>query len=132
MFNILPMWHPIRLAEDFAMVDILTEGRVVFGYRATATITREVESFGAPMDRRRRQPASCSRSSSRLLMKAFNSDAFSHRGKHYIAYRKDIPYRGYDLKEVTLVPRPLDATRVDDVAAHRQRISTPSEQTSWP
>ena len=24
-FNILPMWHPIRIAEDFAMADILTE-----------------------------------------------------------------------------------------------------------
>ena len=36
-FNILPMWHPIRLAEDFAMVDILTEGRVVFRDRARPT-----------------------------------------------------------------------------------------------
>ena len=38
-------------------------------------------------------------------MKAFNSDAFSHQGKHY-TIPPDIPYRGYDLKEVTLVPRP--------------------------
>jgi alkanesulfonate monooxygenase SsuD/methylene tetrahydromethanopterin reductase-like flavin-dependent oxidoreductase (luciferase family) len=26
-FNILPMWHPIRLAEDYAVADILTGGR---------------------------------------------------------------------------------------------------------
>ena len=25
-FNITPMWHPLRLAEDFAMADILTGG----------------------------------------------------------------------------------------------------------
>jgi alkanesulfonate monooxygenase SsuD/methylene tetrahydromethanopterin reductase-like flavin-dependent oxidoreductase (luciferase family) len=25
-FNIVPMWHPLRLAEDYAMVDILTGG----------------------------------------------------------------------------------------------------------
>ena len=30
-FNIAPMWHPLRLAEDYAMADILTDGRVVFG-----------------------------------------------------------------------------------------------------
>ena len=30
-FNITPMWHPLRLAEDYAMADIFTNGRVVFG-----------------------------------------------------------------------------------------------------
>ena len=30
-FNIVPMWHPLRLAEDYAMTDILTGGRVIFG-----------------------------------------------------------------------------------------------------
>ena len=30
-FNVVPMWHPLRLAEDYAMADILTGGRVIFG-----------------------------------------------------------------------------------------------------
>src|SRR5215469_17844051 len=30
-FNVTPMWHPLRLAEDYAMCDILTGGRVIFG-----------------------------------------------------------------------------------------------------
>ena len=30
-FNIAPMWHPLRLAEDFATADILSEGRIIFG-----------------------------------------------------------------------------------------------------
>src|SRR5438132_387975 len=30
-FNITPMWHPLRLAEDFATADLLTKGRTVFG-----------------------------------------------------------------------------------------------------
>ena len=30
-FNIAPMWHPLRLAEDYATADILTNGRVIFG-----------------------------------------------------------------------------------------------------
>src|SRR5262245_48744046 len=30
-FNITPMWHPLRLAEDYATVDYLTGGRLIFG-----------------------------------------------------------------------------------------------------
>ena len=47
-FNVAPMWHPLRLAEDFATADILTGGRVVFGV-GRGYHTREVETFGAPM-----------------------------------------------------------------------------------
>ena len=47
-FNIVPMWHPLRLAEDFAMGDVLTGGRLVFGI-GRGYQTREVETFGAPL-----------------------------------------------------------------------------------
>src|SRR2546423_531485 len=30
-FNITPMWHPLRLAEDFAMADVLPGGRGLIG-----------------------------------------------------------------------------------------------------
>lgn len=40
-------------------------------------------------------------------MKAFNQESFSHQGKHY-TIPATVPYRGYDLKEVTLVPRPVN------------------------
>jgi len=53
-FNVLPMWHPIRLAEDYAMADVVTNGRVVMGV-GRGYHTREVESFGAAAARRRRQ-----------------------------------------------------------------------------
>jgi alkanesulfonate monooxygenase SsuD/methylene tetrahydromethanopterin reductase-like flavin-dependent oxidoreductase (luciferase family) len=45
-FNIVPMWYPLRLAEDYAMADILTGGRVIFGV-GRGYHTREVETFGA-------------------------------------------------------------------------------------
>ena len=47
-FNITPMWHPLRMAEDFATADILTKGRTVFGV-GRGYHSREVETFGAPM-----------------------------------------------------------------------------------
>src|SRR6266850_7945922 len=42
-FNVLPMWHPVRLAEDYAMADILTGGRVIMGV-GRGYHTREVET----------------------------------------------------------------------------------------
>jgi alkanesulfonate monooxygenase SsuD/methylene tetrahydromethanopterin reductase-like flavin-dependent oxidoreductase (luciferase family) len=41
-----------------------------------------------------------------IILKAFGQESFSHRGKHY-TLPPDVPYRGYALKEITLVPRPV-------------------------
>ena len=40
MFNVVPQWHPLRLAEDFALADILTGGRMEFGV-GRGTVPRE-------------------------------------------------------------------------------------------
>jgi alkanesulfonate monooxygenase SsuD/methylene tetrahydromethanopterin reductase-like flavin-dependent oxidoreductase (luciferase family) len=103
-FNITPMWHPLRLAEDFATADILTGGRVLFGV-GRGYHTREVETFGSPM-----LDAEANRELFEeqvdVLMTAFHSERFAHQGKHY-TLPPAVPYRGYELREFTLVPRPL-------------------------
>jgi alkanesulfonate monooxygenase SsuD/methylene tetrahydromethanopterin reductase-like flavin-dependent oxidoreductase (luciferase family) len=102
-FNIAPMWHPLRLAEDFAVADILTKGRTVFGV-GRGYHTREVETFGAPMlDQEANRELF--EEQVEICFKAFNNESFSHRGKHY-TLPAQVPYRGYDLKELSLVPRP--------------------------
>ena len=102
-FNIAPMWHPLRLAEDFATADILTGGRVIFGV-GRGYHSREVESFGNPIidqDANRE----LFEEQVEVMMKAFNEPSFSHNGKHY-QIPPQVPYRGYQLEEITLVPRP--------------------------
>jgi alkanesulfonate monooxygenase SsuD/methylene tetrahydromethanopterin reductase-like flavin-dependent oxidoreductase (luciferase family) len=103
-FNIVPMWHPLRLAEDYATADYLTGGRVVFGI-GRGYHTREVESFGAPMldpDANREY----FEEQVEIIFKAFNEQSFSHQGKYYTLPPR-VPYRGYELTDLTLVPRPL-------------------------
>jgi alkanesulfonate monooxygenase SsuD/methylene tetrahydromethanopterin reductase-like flavin-dependent oxidoreductase (luciferase family) len=103
-FNIAPMWHPLRLAEDYAMADILSNGRVIFGL-GRGYHTREVETFGSPlMDQDANRELYEEQTD--IIFKAFNNDSFSHKGKHY-TLPPEVPYRGYTLKELTLVPRPL-------------------------
>ena len=104
-FNIAPMWHPLRLAEDFATADILTKGRTIFGV-GRGYHTREVEVFGAPM-----LDADANRDLFEeqvdIIFKAFNNESFSHEGKNYTIPPR-VPYRGYELEEITLVPRPMN------------------------
>src|ERR1700749_4751212 len=103
-FNITPMWHPLGLAEDYAMADILTKGRVVFGV-GRGYHTREVETFGSPLlDQAGNRELFEEQTD--IIFKAFNEESFSHKGKHY-TLPPEVPYRGYTLKELTLVPRPL-------------------------
>ena len=102
-FNIAPMWHPLRLAEDYATADILTNGRVIFGV-GRGYHTREVETFGSPLtdqdaNREKFEEAV------EIIFKAFNNESFSHQGKYY-TLPPEVPYRGYTLQELTLVPRP--------------------------
>ena len=104
-FNINPMWHPLRLAEDFATADILTEGRVVFGV-GRGYHSREVEVFGNPstiIDNEANRELF--EEQTEVLFKAFNERSFSHHGEHY-NIPPAVPYRGYELKDITLVPRP--------------------------
>ena len=103
-FNVVPMWHPLRLAEDYAMADILTGGRVIFGV-ARGYHTREVESFGAPLTDQAANRELFEEGVD-VVFKAFNEERFSHKGKYY-TIPPEVPYRGYTLKEITLVPRPL-------------------------
>lgn len=104
-FNVGPMWHPLRLAEDFATADRLTNGRVIFGV-GRGYHSRECEVLGAPStaidDEGNRE---LFEDQVEILIKAFHQRAFSHHSKFY-NIPPSIPYRGYTLAEISLVPRP--------------------------
>jgi alkanesulfonate monooxygenase SsuD/methylene tetrahydromethanopterin reductase-like flavin-dependent oxidoreductase (luciferase family) len=103
-FNIVPMWHPLRLAEDYATADYLTGGRVMFGV-GRGYHTREVEAFGTPM-LDPNENRELFEEQVEIIFKAFNESSFAHHGKHYDIPPR-VPYRGYELEDITLVPRPL-------------------------
>jgi alkanesulfonate monooxygenase SsuD/methylene tetrahydromethanopterin reductase-like flavin-dependent oxidoreductase (luciferase family) len=102
-FNVVPMWHPLRLAEDYAMADTLSGGRVIFGV-ARGYHTREVETFGSPLTDQDANREIFEEGVD-ILFKAFEGKPFSHRGKYY-TIPPEVRYRGYTLKEITLVPAP--------------------------
>ena len=95
----------MRLAEDYAMADILTGGRIIFGV-GRGYQSREVETLGSPViDNDANKELF--EEQMEIIFKAFSQDSFSHEGKHYTIPAR-VPFRGYDLKDITLVPRPVN------------------------
>jgi alkanesulfonate monooxygenase SsuD/methylene tetrahydromethanopterin reductase-like flavin-dependent oxidoreductase (luciferase family) len=104
-FNVTPMWHPVRLAEDYAMADYLTRGRIVMGV-GRGYHTREVESLGGPLLDTEAN-AAIFREQMEIIFKCFLKESWSHKGRYY-TIPAEVNYRGYALKDVTMVPRPVN------------------------
>ena len=113
MFNVVPQWHPLRLAEDFALADILTGGRMEFGV-GRGTVPREAWALGtvvasgdnemsADHDRQNRE---IFEESMEVIKLAWANERFEYRGKHFVFPPDDIPDRGSHVNDLTLVPRP--------------------------
>src|SRR5207248_2706764 len=89
-------------AEDYAMADLVTDGRVIMGV-GRGYHTREVETFGAPLIDAEANRA-LFEEQLELLLNCFNESAFHHKGSHYEC-PPPVDYRGYSLKGITVVPR---------------------------
>jgi alkanesulfonate monooxygenase SsuD/methylene tetrahydromethanopterin reductase-like flavin-dependent oxidoreductase (luciferase family) len=87
---LLPFHHPVRLAEDAAVVDILSNGRLDLGL-AAGYRPAEFAGFGIPRsERAARMDEGLS-----ILKNALSGETFEHHG------------RFYDLGPLTIVPAPL-------------------------
>ncbi len=114
MFHIVPQWHPLRFAEDWATMHNLSGGRGVLGV-GRGTVPREAQPLGtlvgsfdnpdkADADRINREQMD---EIMDVILLAYENESFSFHGKHYDFPPPGIPDRGGSVQELTLVPRPL-------------------------
>ena len=86
--NLLPIHDPLRLAEELAMVDCLSEGRLISGF--ARGIPREHNVYQVPMkDSRARFEESWE-----IIKRAWTEEVFSYEGKFWT------------YKDVAIWPRP--------------------------
>src|SRR3954469_12728829 len=75
---IAPLYHPVLLAEEIATLDVVTEGRLVFGaglgYRP-----EEFDYFGIPF----KQRAGRFNESLELMKKLWTQETVNHEGKYW-------------------------------------------------
>ena len=113
LFNVVPQWNPLRLAEDFAIADIITGGRMEFGV-GRGTVPREAWPLGtvvasgdndmsAEHDKINRQ---IFEESLEIIKRAWTNERFSFKGEHFTLPADDIPDRGSNVDDLTLIPRP--------------------------
>ncbi len=87
--NVTPLHHPVRLAEEIAMVDQLSKGRVVAGF-GPGYSPYEFDAYGLDIDERHTRHAE----TLSIVQKAWTNKTFDHQGKIY------------HLHHVTTLPRP--------------------------
>ena len=113
-FNVVPQWHPLRLAEDFATLHNISGGRGILGV-GRGTVPREAETLGtqigsfdnpdkAAADELNRKQFD---EAMQVIRMALDSEAFSFHGDVYDFPPPGIPDRGGFVTELSLVPRPL-------------------------
>jgi alkanesulfonate monooxygenase SsuD/methylene tetrahydromethanopterin reductase-like flavin-dependent oxidoreductase (luciferase family) len=73
-----PLYHPLRLAEDAATVDLISNGRLILGLGA-GWRPEEFDVFGVPLDER----AARMRETVAILRKSWEPGTSSHHGTVY-------------------------------------------------
>ena len=76
--NLLPLHHPIRLAEETATLDLLSHGRAIFGI-GRGSNPRHFQGYGVDIEEGR----SAFREAVDLILKAWTTEELSYHGKHY-------------------------------------------------
>jgi alkanesulfonate monooxygenase SsuD/methylene tetrahydromethanopterin reductase-like flavin-dependent oxidoreductase (luciferase family) len=109
MFHVLPQWHPLRFAEDFAMADVVSRGRMLCGI-GRGTVPRESTALGARMGWNDSADDLYNRElfeeQVEIVKKAWHNETFSHRGKHFTLPADGLDDRGREVTTLTLIPKP--------------------------
>ncbi len=87
--QVLPLGHPLRLAEEAATVDQLSRGRLIFGVGRSGVVGT-YDAYGVPYQESRERFAE----TLEIIVAAWTTPRVSHEGKHW------------RFKDVSLVPRP--------------------------
>jgi alkanesulfonate monooxygenase SsuD/methylene tetrahydromethanopterin reductase-like flavin-dependent oxidoreductase (luciferase family) len=99
---LLPFHHPLRVAEEAAAIDNMSNGRLILGL---GTGYRIAEFDGYGIERRNR--GSMLDEGIEVLLRAWQEESFSHSGRHYV------------LKNVTIGLRPVQRPHPPIVLAAR-------------
>jgi alkanesulfonate monooxygenase SsuD/methylene tetrahydromethanopterin reductase-like flavin-dependent oxidoreductase (luciferase family) len=88
--NLLPLHNPLRLAEDAATLDLLSNGRLEYGVGRGA-IPLHFAGYNVALDESRERFLEALD----VILLAWTTDSFSHEGKYY------------QYRDVQVVPKPL-------------------------
>lgn len=92
--SLAPFYHPLRLAEEVALLDVLSGGRVNWG-AGRGFDQKEYQNFGVPID----ESYPRFRETVDIVLKAWEDGPFTYHGEFY------------DFEDVEVLPKPLQQPR---------------------
>lgn len=87
--NLAPLQHPVHIAEDCAIIDQFTKGRMILGL-GIGFLKSDFDLFGVPIEQRARR----SEESIEIIRKCWSEAHFSYSGRYY------------SLNDVLVTPKP--------------------------
>jgi probable F420-dependent oxidoreductase len=91
---ILPLYHPLRVAEETAVLDAISQGRLILGVGA-GYVAPEFDAYGIPMEQR----SSRMEEGIEIIKRAWTENGFSYSG------------RRFSIENVTISPKPVQKPR---------------------
>ena len=88
--SLAPFYHPLRLAEEVALLDVLSGGRVNWG-AGRGFARGEFAAFGIPME----ESAARFRETVDIVLAAWSQERLTHHGAHF------------DFDDVEVLPKPM-------------------------
>ncbi len=107
--SLAALYHPLRLAEELALLDVLTDGRLNWG-AGRGFEPAEFEAFGVPLD----ETAPRFREAVEVVLEAWTSDRLTFHGKYW------------DFDDVEVLPKPAQRPHPPTWVA-----ATSLEAVSW-
>ncbi|MGH3239217.1 MAG: LLM class flavin-dependent oxidoreductase [Spirillospora sp.] len=112
----LPLWHPIRLAEDLAMLDHFSKGRVDVAF-SRGILRGEIVNLNPEADRRDEEKSRAIFAENlEIVKRAWTQDPFSWKGERYTIPWPETSWGGDALKDyedengyltgLPIIPRP--------------------------
>jgi alkanesulfonate monooxygenase SsuD/methylene tetrahydromethanopterin reductase-like flavin-dependent oxidoreductase (luciferase family) len=88
--SLAALYHPLRLAEEVALLDVLSDGRVNWG-AGRGFAPSEFNAFGVPVE----ESADRFREAVEIVLKAWSEERFSYQGTHF------------QFDDIELLPKPM-------------------------
>jgi alkanesulfonate monooxygenase SsuD/methylene tetrahydromethanopterin reductase-like flavin-dependent oxidoreductase (luciferase family) len=134
MVHPIPTWHPLRFAEDFAIADILTGGRLIFG-AGRGSVDREARVFGSAVSRAEDQANARNRKlfeeQMQIIKLAWSGQPFTHRGAAYRIPPDGLTATGTadgaPFDKLTVIPAPIHPVQIWQALNSKDTAADPEE-----
>jgi hypothetical protein len=106
--QVLPLANPLRIAEEAATLDHVSKGRLIFGVGRSGVV-KTYEALNIAYSESKDREIECLE----IIQRAWQEDNFSYKGKFY------------DIRDVTVVPQPLQNRRRKSASRRRASKHSP-------